>query len=141
MVSETALGRVILVSLDSDWRYILGTMLRHSGVEVDELDEPDRIQEHAHHAALVVTNYPVRLSDGRSVTESIRATEATAHLPILNVTTHVLAQELDAADRAGVSQSIVLPVAMQELANAVIAMLQSPAVAPDRDAESAPARP
>jgi CheY-like chemotaxis protein len=128
MVNDTSLGRVVLVSPDSDWRFILATMLRHVGIEVEELGDPDQIQEHAQDVALVVTNYPVRLSDGRTVTECIRATPATAHLPILNATTHVLSQELDAAERAGVSQSLSLPVTMQELANAVIAMLHSPAV-------------
>jgi CheY-like chemotaxis protein len=117
-------GAVLLVSEDADWRYILGTMLRHAGMNVGEVDHPDQIQEHARDAALVVTNYPVRMSDGRTVTEFIRTTPATAHVPILNVTTRVLPEELDAAEDAGVTRSLLLPATMQELVDAVAEMLQ-----------------
>jgi CheY-like chemotaxis protein len=78
MTKERSLGRVVLVSHDSDWRHILGTMLRHVGIEVVEVGEPDRIHQDANGAALIVTNYPVHMSDGRTVTEYIRTSPAIA---------------------------------------------------------------
>jgi CheY-like chemotaxis protein len=111
------------------------------GIDVVEVDEPDRIHQDANGAALIVTNYPVHMSDGRTVTEYIRTSPAIADIPILNATTHSLVTELDEATRAGVNRSVVLPVSMQELADAVVDTLASQGSAPARPEEPEPTRP
>jgi CheY-like chemotaxis protein len=119
---ENVLRRIVLVSFDPDWRNILGTMLRHAGFLVSEVADADRVEFHAAGAALVVTNFPVLRSDGRTVTECLRAAPATAHIPILSATTHVMSHEIDAARRAGVDRTVILPTSIRELAAIVVEM-------------------
>jgi CheY-like chemotaxis protein len=123
--TPAATGVILLASRDSDWRYILGTMLRERGLEVAELDDLDRVEEVAVDAAVVVTNYPNVTGDRRTVTERLRSDPRTASIPILNATTHAMPHELAEADRAGVSRSVVLPVSMDVLVNSIHELMHS----------------
>jgi CheY-like chemotaxis protein len=122
MTHENAIARIVLVSRDPDWRSILGTLLRHAGFFVSEVEDADRVEDHAPGAALVVTNFPVLRSDGRTVTECLRAAPQTASIPILSATTHVTSDELAAAYRAGVDRTVILPTSLSALAGVVIEM-------------------
>jgi len=101
--------RILIVSIDFDTRAIFGTALRHSGFDVRELAEPDAVVAEALDCDVVVTDYPTRLSDGETVIAELRHDPRTAKLKILNATTHVEAERLLEAEKAGADATVVLP--------------------------------
>ena len=105
---------VLLVSRDEDILTIFGAALRKAGFGVRELREPAAVLDSvkAERPSLVVTNFPTRAVGELTVTELLRHDPGTASIPILNVTSHVLPEEIDRAAAAGVSASMHMPVAL-----------------------------
>lgn len=119
---------VLLVGFDEDSAYIFATALLRAGFSIRVLDEPGRVIEIAvaERARLVVTNFPTYASGRTTVTEMLRGERRTALLPILNVTSHVFAWELEAAAAAGVTMTLWLPTSPADLV-AAAHRLTSPA--------------
>ena len=111
---------VLLVSRDEDALAVFGAMLRHVGFSVRELTDPATVVQavERERPALVVTNFPIAAGD-TTVTELLRSSERTAHVPILNVTSHVLPHELARAEAAGVTASLAMPARFADLVDAV----------------------
>lgn len=107
---------ILLVTRDEDALTVFGTVLRHAGFAVRELNDPaDALSVVEHELpALVITNYPTAVGEV-TVTELLRGSQRTAHLPILNVTSHVLPFELARAEAAGVTVSVSMPVELAHL--------------------------
>lgn len=107
---------ILLVTRDEDALTVFGTVLRHAGFAVRELNDPGDVLRVVEHAlpALVITNYPTAVGEV-TVTELLRNNERTAHVPILNVTSHVLPYELARAEAAGVTVSVPMPVELAHL--------------------------
>ena len=107
---------ILLVSRDEDALAVFGTMLRHAGFGVRELNDPAAALQVVEHElpALVITNYPTIAGDV-TVTELLRGNQRTAHIPILNVTSHVLPHELARAESAGVTASRPMPIQLTQL--------------------------
>ena len=115
--------RILVASRDVDTQEIFCAMLRHAGYAVHALQDPDGVVEEARGCALVITDHPVVARHARTVTRMLREDPGTAGVPILNATTHVLPEELAAAQDAGVSESIVLPMRLDVIVDKVHAMV------------------
>lgn len=118
---------ILVVNPDPDAQCIFCTALEHSGYEVRVAPDASRAVDAAVGCALVITDYPVRLADGRTVTELLRAHEATAALPILNATTHALPHQIQEAFAAGVTETVVLPAHLDAIVGVVRRLLSSSA--------------
>lgn len=107
---------ILLITRDEDALTVFGTILRHAGFAVREVKDPGAVLHHVEQElpALVITNYPMAAGDV-TVTELLRGNQATAHLPILSVTSHVLSHELASAEAAGVTASVPMPVQLTHL--------------------------
>lgn len=88
-------------------------MLRHDGWRVLEVDAPADVMHTvlSRSPRLVVTSYPAEVEGGQTVTALLRADERTAGLPILSVTSRAFPGDIARAAAAGVSASLVMPVA------------------------------
>ena len=107
---------VLIVSQDEDMLIVFGTMLRHAGFATHEVPEPAEALARAleKRPALVITNYPTS-SAGATVTAVLRGDARTAQIPILSVTSRVLAEDLQRASEAGVTVSLRMPVPLGDL--------------------------
>ena len=116
---------ILLVSRDQDALTVFGTVLRHAGFAVRELNDPRAVLHVAERElpALVITNYPT-VAGNATVTELLRGNQRTAHLPILNVTSHVLSDELARAEAAGVTASMPMPIQLAHLVAEVQRLLR-----------------
>lgn len=111
--------RILIVSTDYDTRAIFAAVLRRSGYDVRELDDPDRVVDEAHDCAIAITDYPTLTRAGDTVTQLLRRTDETHAIGILNATTHVFPHEIEAATAAGVDATIVLPAHPEQVIAAV----------------------
>lgn len=102
--------------MDEDALAIFGTALRHAGFGVREVQDPAAALDVAERElpALVVTNFPLDAGDV-TVTDLLRRNDRTAGVPILNVTSHVMPEELARARNAGVTASVPMPVDLTQL--------------------------
>ena len=112
---------VLVVSPDADVREVFAIGLTHFSFEVRVSGDPDAALTEAIEVppAVVITNFPTTLADGRTLTEALRSDPRTCALPILNVTSHVTDHELAAARAAGVDASLPMPVTLSTLATEV----------------------
>lgn len=112
---------VLVACANEDARIIVATVLRHAGWRVREVPDPTQALDAALDACplLVVVSYPTPAGAGCTVTERLRTHPRTAALPILNVTGRAFAAELAAAEAAGVTASLVMPVTAAEVVEEV----------------------
>ena len=112
---------VLVVSPDADIGEVFAIGLTHFGFQVRVSGDPDAAVTVAIEAApaVVITNFPMPLADGRTLTEVLRSDPRTSALPILNVTSHVTDHKLAAARAAGVDASLRMPVTLSRLATEV----------------------
>lgn len=114
---------ILVVNPDLDTQRIFCAVLEHAGFEVRVADDATLAVEAAAGCGLVITDFPVRVPDGRTVTELLRAHAATVSLPILNATTHALPHEIQRAFEAGVTETVVLPTQIGTIVNVVRRLL------------------
>ena len=116
---------IMIVSRDEDTRIIFGAALAHAGYGVRLVADPDSILHAVGEAdpAVIVTNHPTRLADGRTVTQAIRTSEASSSIPVISATTRLRAEELRAAAEDGVDVSLPLPLSPANLVDAVSLLL------------------
>lgn len=96
---------------------MLATALRDAGwhvraevqAEMQTVRALDAVR--ARHPGLVVASFPTGAGDGCTVTGALRADPRTADLPVLRVTSHTFPSDLDTAVAAGVTASLLMPVA------------------------------
>jgi CheY-like chemotaxis protein len=127
---------VLIADEDRDTRTILATALELDDVDVLEADSP----EAAYYAArrrpvdLIILNYPMRLGSGPTLTATLRKSERTRRLPILNLTSHVTPDVLAAARADGVTFTLSKPAELPSILELVRALLstQSPRSPPRR---------
>lgn len=107
---------ILVVTRDEDALRIFGTVLRHAGFAVRELNDPGDVLDVAERErpALVITNYPT-VTGRMTVTELLRGNQGTAHLPILSVTSRAMRHELARAEAAGVTASVAMPIELPDL--------------------------
>jgi CheY-like chemotaxis protein len=115
--------RILIANRDIDTQEILCAALQHAGYRAHALQDLDDLVEEASGCALVITDHPIVVRHARTVTRMLRENPRTAEVPILNATTHALPDELAAARRAGVSESIVLPVRLDTIVDKVHTMV------------------
>ena len=132
-----AMPRILVAHQDLDARLILCAALEHAGYSPRALVDPDRVLEEACGCSLVVTDFPMRLSHGKTLTEALREHPPTADVPILNATTHAMRAELEAASHAGVTETLVLPTALGD----ILAMVRRLVGLPDASATAPPRSP
>ena len=117
---------VLVACTDEDARQIVAAMLRHDGWRVIAVEPTGAVAAALTcRPLLVVTSYPADTGDGRPLTEVLRTTPHTTHLPILNVTSRAFADELALAEGAGVTASLVMPVPPARVAEEVRRLLGS----------------
>jgi CheY-like chemotaxis protein len=122
---ERRTSDVLVVSPDEDARRIFALALEHGGYRVRVLAEPDAALATVleQRPALVITNFPLPVAGGRTMTEVLRADPRTRTVPILNVMSHVTDRELASARAAGIDVSLPMPVELRTLIDAVRRLL------------------
>lgn len=100
---------------------IFRTMLEREGFHVIDAPDPDEavMALNAVVPDLVLTDYPLRLKNGQTLTEYVRAQEKLEGIPILSITSRVLPGVLEEAERAGVTAALPMPVAPRALIKVV----------------------
>ena len=115
---------VLVACADDDARQIVVAMLRHEGWRVFAAEPTAAVAAaRTSRPLLVVTSYPADTGDGRTLTEVLRTSPHTAHLPILSVTSRAFAADLALAEGAGVTASLVMPVLPARVAEEVRRLL------------------
>jgi CheY-like chemotaxis protein len=127
---DAAAGRsidILVACADEDARGIVGAVLRHAGWRVREVDDPAAVLAAVRSArpALVVTSYPTETGEDCTITQALRRHPETAAIPILNVTGRAFPADLAEAEAAGVTASLVMPVAPAAVADAVERLLRA----------------
>jgi CheY-like chemotaxis protein len=91
--------RVLLVDKDDDSRTIFRTILEYRGYRVVEAAEPEEAFRIARtvRPSLVIQEHPLRLRDGTTLAQALKAAPETAGILILTITAHVMKPELAAA--------------------------------------------
>lgn len=118
--------RILLACPDPDARVIFGSVLEHAGYDVVSLDDADRLVALAAGCALVITDFPTPVGGASTVTRLLRTHASTVAVPILNATTHVMPDELEAARAAGVTETFVLPGDPRHIVERVRALVGAP---------------
>lgn len=116
-----ATQEILIVTRDPDAATVYGFWFRHLGYGVRAVADPDEALAVARAIGpdLVVTNFPTLLADGTTLTAGVRATPALSDVPVLNVTSHAMPEELAAGFAAGTNAAVVMPVSLQVLADEV----------------------
>jgi CheY-like chemotaxis protein len=99
---------VLIVDADVDTRAILRMALEANDFTVLEAADGRAALDLVGHCDAVVLNYPVTMGDGSTLTAQLRA-DQNRDLPILNLTSHALAAEIESAIRDGVSATLIKP--------------------------------
>lgn len=122
---------ILLVSRHEDTLVVFGDALRHAGFTVREVRDPAEVLRSVatERPSLVITNFPMA-AGAATVTELLRSDARTHAIPILNVTSRVLPEELRRASEAGVNASLPMPVSLSQLLAEVRRLLET-APSPD----------
>lgn len=112
---------VLVACTNFDTREICTLGLRHAGYDVVPVDDPDGVLDlvRGTRPDLVITSYPTRLACGTLLAAAIRADHACAATLILNVSSWVWPDDFARASHAGVTESLPLPIRLQDLVDAV----------------------
>ena len=124
------LARTILVAdEDRDTRVILRTVLERYAFVIVEAATADDARAAAQQLApdLVILNYPMHSADGRTLVQHLRADPVTRAVPILNLTSRVVPQFLQAAADEGVNLTVAKPIDVEALLR-VVSELVEPAL-------------
>lgn len=115
---------VLVADPDMDTRRILSTVLRDEGMNVIETHDAENacylLQRHG--VDVVVLNYPLRLSEGVTLTRAIREDARLANVPIVNFTSHVTPSSRADAKADGVTYTIEKPAHVYAIVNVVRAL-------------------
>jgi CheY-like chemotaxis protein len=116
---ETVRLSILVASPDPDAREIFCAALEYAGFETRVLSQPDRLLDEAAGCAVVITDHPNVVGQDRTLTRLLRDHPPTARIPILNATTHALPQELQDASADGVTETVILPVPIEQVVEMV----------------------
>ena len=116
---------VLLVEDDEDSRAIYGTVLRHAGFLVEEVEDGATAVESVlrHRPDLVVMDAGLPGMDGWDATAAIKGDPTTAAVPVLVLTVHSQAADIERAHAAGCDEYIVKPTDPIELAARVTRLI------------------
>jgi CheY-like chemotaxis protein len=123
------MSTVLIVDEDQDTRRILRMALEAHGFAVLEAGDATSGLERARLCEMVVLNYPVKFEDGSTLTARLRADSQLNRLPIINLTSHALHDEIERATRDGVDLTLTKPQPLRSIIQALrTALGQSPQV-------------
>jgi CheY-like chemotaxis protein len=111
------MARVLLVEDNRDNRDIYRTMLEYAGHEVVEAVNGAEALPLAHsgHPDLIVMDVTMPVMDGLQATRQLRADTDTSRIPILVLTAHALASDVQDAMDAGATAYLSKPCAPRVL--------------------------
>ena len=120
-VRSSPRGTVLVTCLDEDTRRICEDCLKHVGYEVHVVENPDAVISRARAARpdVIITSYPTYTSSGVPVATIVRNDALLAHTPVLSLASWTFQDDLAAAAADGVSQSLPMPILLEDLLEAV----------------------
>jgi CheY-like chemotaxis protein len=120
-VRSKARGTVLVTCLDEDTRRICEDCLKHVGYEVHVAENPDAVMSLARAARpdVIITSYPTYTSFGVPVTVLVRRDAVLARTPVLSLASWALQDDLAAAAANGVSESLPMPILLEDLLESV----------------------
>ena len=112
---------VLVTCVDEDTRRICEHCLKHAGYEVHVVEDPDTVMSlgRAARPDVIITSYPTYTSLGVPVTVLVRRDAVLAHTPVLNLASWALQDDLAVAAADGVSESLPMPILLEDLLEAV----------------------
>jgi chemosensory pili system protein ChpA (sensor histidine kinase/response regulator) len=113
--------RILIVDGDPDSRAMYGLMLRHHGYGVEEVEDGAaalrRLQEEEF--AAVVCELALKRLDGHALLQRVRAEQRLRDLCVVVLTTLVVPEERERAERGGCTVFLGKPLAPRELVQAL----------------------
>lgn len=122
------MAKILLVEDDTDNRVIYRVILEHSGHEVIETwngEDGVRLAREAH-PDLVLMDISIPLLDGYEATRRLKVDPGTAHILIVALTAHAMAEDRVQAAEAGFDAYLTKPLEPRRLAEEVRRLLSSP---------------
>lgn len=131
---------VLLVEPHPEIREIYGRILRHHDYHVLETatGEDGLRLAVTNRIDLVISEHPVLLPDGATLTEALKRDTRTSAVPILTLTTFALPENLDQARSQGSADVLIKPVSSITLVAAVKRLARPTGAAELSDALSVP---
>lgn len=119
--------RVLVVSHNRDFRSVYGAVLRFVGFEVvvTEIAADGSSATIDGRVDLIVSDFPTLASTGGSVAETLHGDPRTTHVPVLCVTSHVMALEIERAYELGAARVLPMPTTPRQLVDVVERLLAS----------------
>jgi CheY-like chemotaxis protein len=112
---------VLVACSDDDTRRICAQWLEHSGFDVVEAANPDEVLglARASRPDVMITSHPTYASPDMTVTALLRGSAEFAKLPVLSLASWTRQEDLAAAAADGVSESLLMPVPLPALVEAI----------------------
>ena len=118
---------ILVADEDADTRIILRTVLERHDFNIVETDTGDDALDQARREAidLVILNFPMICRNGQTLLQSLRSSTATKHVPIVNLTSRVVPQYLDDAERQGATVTVHKPIDVEHVLDLINSLISS----------------
>ncbi|HEX2090934.1 MAG TPA: response regulator [Longimicrobiaceae bacterium] len=119
---------ILLVEDNEDNRTIYRTFLEHVGYAVVEaVDGEEAVQRARENGPdLILMDVSIPRMDGWTATGILKSDPATAHIPVIALTAHALAQDRERAREVGCDGYLAKPVTPREVIEEIRRFLPSP---------------
>ena len=116
---------ILVADEDADTRIILRTVLERRDFKIVETGTGDEALDHARRTAidLVILNFPMVCANGQTLIQSLRSGSGTQHVPIVNLTSRVVPQYLDEAERQGATVTVHKPIDVEHVVTLINSLI------------------